>query len=187
MKQLILLFLLAGSFGVKAQDHKQAVANQFLAYYELLREKNFEKSAEYMNPALFKIVPKDQLIAAMASVYSTPGMDIETDTASIREIGPLLKKDNMSYAVLQYGSVIRIRMTGDMAASMDSSVLRSSFESQFGKENVSYNSNTGFYSIQAIKKAVANSADGKKWTFVVVEPRQMALLKQFIPEELLKD
>lgn len=187
MKQIIVFMLLMVSISVKGQSHKQAVTSQFLAYYELLREKKFEQSAEYMNPDIFKIIPKDQLIAAMATVYSTPGMDIETDAATMKDVGPLVKKNNMSYAVLRYGSVIRIRMTGDMANSTDSSILRKSFENQFGKENVRYDPQTGFFSIYADKKAVGNSTDGKKWTFVVVEPRQMEMLKKFIPEELLKD
>lgn len=185
MKKIIFLLLLSGTIAVQAQDYKTVVTSQFLQYYEHIRNKEFEKAAEYMNPAFFKIIPKDQLITAMGAVFNTPGMEFETDAATIKEVGPVVVKDKMQYVKLAYNSVIRIRMTGEMAA--DPALLKANFERQFGKENVSYNDSTKFYSINTQKKAVGNSTDGKKWTFVVVEPRQVEILKQFIPEDLLKD
>jgi hypothetical protein len=186
IKRIVLSYLLCLPLLSIAQDHKATVTSQFLQYYDHIRKKEFEKATDYMNPAFFNLVPKDQLITAMASVFNTPGLEFETDEATIKAVGPVVKKEKMQYVVIEYASVLRMRFSGELAASANPDAMKANFERQYGKENVSYNDSTKFYSINAQKKAVANSEDGKKWTFVVLEPRQYAMLKTFIPEEFLK-
>lgn len=64
MLRLFIVFVsFAFSTSLSAQTYKDSIKAQFLRYTNLLIEKDFAKSTEYINPGFFKLIPKPQLVA----------------------------------------------------------------------------------------------------------------------------
>ena len=68
---------------------------------------------------------------------------------------------------------------------VESQLLLQSLQKEFGAGNVSFNQQTGYYQIITYKDAVASSTDLNKWKFAVIEEKQLPILRQFIPAEIL--
>ena len=71
------------------------------------------------------------------------------------------------------------------AKKQDTSITMAALRNQFGQDNVKYDASTGFFHVKVIKKVIANSADAKNWTFLVIEEAQKPVLEKFVPKELL--
>ena len=69
---------------------------------------------------------------------------------------------------------------------LSSEQLLAALRQKFGAENVNLNSQTGYFEIQTNKDAVAGTADHKNWKFTVFEKEQIPILRNFLPEELLR-
>jgi hypothetical protein len=169
-----------------AQAYKDSIRSQFLRYTGLLMQKEFARSTEYMNPAFFKIVPKEQLITVMEKTYNNPDMDFTIEAPDITSVGDSRLINGAHFAAVQYTNYLTLHYRTPDGKPMDTTRLKGALQAQFGEGNVSYIPATDSYRVFARKKVVANSADRKKWTFVVVEERQKPILERFIPKELLR-
>lgn len=193
MKKLVLSFSLLLLLGMAyAQDHKAAVKKEFLDYYQLIVDRKFDKAMDYVNVNMFTLVPKKQLIEVMEKSFNSPEAEIKTDLPKNLVVSGKIKKGKEYFSTINYTADMKIRFKKleDKAnkdrSEVDRIMVKSQLEESFGKKNVIYDSVSGFFKIHAIKKAVANSTDLKKWTFVTVEPKQIPVLEKFIPKELLK-
>jgi len=182
MSKLILLICSVFIIQVtNGQDYKDSIKNQFMYYNDLIVKKDFPASFEYINPGLFNLVPKEQLLQIMDQTFNNPDIEIKLAAPKILSIDDSLQIKQMSYVKLKYSGKLDMRFV----AARDSTEMLNAFGAQFGKENVKYDPATQFYTIQLIKNVVANSKDGKNWTFVDVEEKQKEMLEKFIPKELL--
>ncbi len=193
MKRLILSSILFFLFTMAySQDHKSDVKKQFLTYYQLIIDKKFEQAMDYVNVNMFSLVPKKQLIEVMEKSFNSPEAEIHTDLPKNIVVSGKTQKGKEYFSTINYTADMKIRFKKleDKAnkdrSEVDRIMVRAQLEETFGKKNVVYDSTSGFFKIHAIKKAVANSTDLKKWTFVTVEPKQIPVLEKFIPKELLK-
>jgi hypothetical protein len=175
----ILCVIVSGvAFG---QAYKDSIRSQFQEYSELLIKKDFQASLRYINPEFLKIVPGTQLVAAMEKVMNNPDVELKVDEMKVVSIGDTHSINGKHYVQLRYSTNMSMRMmqSGDTAA------IKEGLAAQFGKENVKYDAATSFYQLRMFKNVVADSQDGKHWTFVVAEDRQRSILEKFIPRELL--
>ena len=183
LRALILSAILLISTTVFSQSYKDSVKGQFLRYTDLLVKKEIAKSAEYMNPEKYKLVPKPQLIAAIEKVYTNPDVEFSIENPAVVSVADNKLINGMNFVKLQYSNTLIMRFKG---SKQDPALIKKALEGQFGAENVSYDAATEAFKIFAIKDVIANSKDMKKWTFIAIEERQKPMLEKFIPKELLQ-
>lgn len=184
MLRLILvsiLFALPGS--LFAQSYKDSIKAQFLRYADLLVKKEFVKSADYINPGLFKVVPKAQFIGVMEKTYNNPVFDYNIEGIEIISMGDSKTIDGQSFVKLKYSNYLTMQFKGE--AIQDTTSTKEALEAEFGQGNVTYNASTDTYRIFVIENVVANSVNKRKWTFIVMQEKLKPILKRFIPKELL--
>ncbi|HEX5150082.1 MAG TPA: hypothetical protein VFW07_01470 [Parafilimonas sp.] len=185
LRTYLLLAVLFTTLSVQAQTYKDDVKTQFLEYTNLLLEKDFEKSTDYLNPAFFKIIPKDQLVKLMEQTYNNPEIDFEIEQPIILTIKDKIKIDGSDYVKFQYSNYLKMRFKSEDGERNDTTLTKNALEKQFGHENVTYDAETDFYKILVYKDVIANSLDDKKWTFLVVEDKQKPMLEKILPKGLL--
>jgi len=171
----------------QAQDYKADVKKQFQEYMNLNFDQNFTKAMDYINPALFKIISKEQMIKVFEAAMNDPQVEVamEKENSKILSVGDKQTISGMNYVKLQYFNSMKMRFKAPGSESMDTTVIKQLLEKQFGNGNVSYNAETKSYRIVKYENVVANSADNKKWTFITVESKQKAMLEKILPKELL--
>lgn len=185
LKTVLSVTVLFLSATIHAQAYKDSIRNQFLDYSGLLSKKELAKSMDYMNPGIFRIIPKDQLLAGIEQAYNNPEMDFEVEMPTITAVEDSKVINGQHYAKLRYSGYLKMRFVDADGGEQDTAMLKGLLQGQFGENNVTYDAATGFYRILAQKKVIANSPDARKWTFAVVEEKQKPLLEKFIPKELL--
>ena len=186
MFRLILISLLIAFPGsLFAQSYKDSIEAQFLRYTDLLIKKDFAKSADYINPGFFKIIPKAQLITIIEKTYNNPALDFNIENPAIVSISDSKDIAENSFVKLQYSNYLSMHFKNDDGKALDTALTKKTLQAQFGQDNVTYDALTDTYKVFVIKNVIANSIDKRNWTFVVVEEKQKPLLEKFIPKELL--
>lgn len=184
MKIIFLICALFVFHHLGAQAYKDSIKNQFGYYTDLLLKKDFAKSMDYLNPAIYKIAPKEQLQAIMEQVFNNPDIEIKLGKAEMKPVADSQRINNMNYATFEYTNSMSMRFISE-EMKQDTGATRKALAGQFGDDNVRFDAGTEEYHIKATKKVIANSADSRKWTFLVVEERQRAMLETIVPKELL--
>lgn len=190
-KNLLLIFLLG--LGACSQDHKQEIETEFTAYLTSLEKGEFEESLNYLVPEFFEIVPRSQLLEVMEQTFHNPDFVFEIKNPKILSVGEVRAINDKHYALLTYSNQLNMRFTGDVQLTsedieMRNEVLMANLKEGFGAENVGYNRESGFFEIQAEKRAYAISANGKNnWKFLVLEEEQKPILTRLLPAELAED
>lgn len=183
-KPILVFFLIAFQCNdLFAQAYKDSIELQFLRYTESLMQKDFARSTDYMNPGFFKFVPKEQLISLMSQAFNNPDMDFKIEDPKIVSIGSSKTISKQSFVKLQYSNYLSMQFKNSDKSNAE--LTNQALQGQFGENNVKYDSATNTYKIFVVKNVIANSADNKNWTFVVVEEKQKPLLEKFIPKEML--
>lgn len=186
MSRLFFIALLSTlSFFAHSQSYKDDVKKQFLEYANLLVKKDFAGSVEYLNPAFLTIVPKAQLVKVLEQTYNNPNIDFEIEQANVVSVEDKKKIADQDYVKLRYSNYLKMHFKSPEGKRVDTAAVKTRLETQFGQGNVSYDPKTDFFRILVFKNVVANSADNKKWTFVVVEDKQKPILEKILPKELL--
>ena len=188
----LLLFFLLVDIGASAQQYKKDAEKQFLHYSNLVIKKDFRSASDFIIEDLFSIVPKEQMITAMEKVFNLPGFDFFIDSPQVLQVGDSRKVDSALFLKLKYSNILRMKFdTSTDATQPDSSqaeseLLTMTLQSKFGEENVTYNKETGYYSIYSVKDVIAKSTDLKDWKFIVMEEDKMPFLKKLVPKEFLE-
>jgi hypothetical protein len=191
-KLSLVLFCSLSLLQANGQAYKDEVSEQFLKYSDLILKKEFAKSLDYTNPGFLNIVPKEQMIKLMEATYNNPEIEFILDNPVILKVADSQVVNKESFVKLKYSSTIKMRFNRNQTDSLaseeqlkNSQQIKSALEKQFGLGNVKYDSTTKFYEIYAIKNVIANSTDGVRWTFLVVEERYKPILVKIIPKEII--
>jgi hypothetical protein len=167
-------------------NYKEDVKRQFQEYTRLLVQKEYDKAAEFINPKLFKLLPKDQMIELMEKTFNDPEVEMTFDPPKNITVGEIKTINNIHYAKITYEDVLHMRMKSKDVTEQDTGFMKSTLAGKFGEDNVSYDLKTGRYVILAKHDAIAESADQKNWTFLTIEEEQKSQLEKIFPKELLR-
>lgn len=190
MKKLIFItgFILSLNLTF-AQSAKQNVERDFMNFNQLISEKKIDDALEYTNPKIFEIIPKESIKNLLEAVYNMPNIEYKTSKPIISEISDVKRIENIDYIRIEYISpiVMKIKNLNLNEESKIHSILNS-FESKFGKGNVTFDKVSGVFKINAKKVVIASSNTGiNNWKFVTVDnPRMKTILKKIIPAEILE-
>ena len=185
LRLFIVLVSFAFSTTLSAQAYKDSIKAQFLRYTNLLIEKDFAKSTEYINPGFFKLIPKPQLVAVIEKTYNNPALDFSIENPVLVSVGDIKVINGDNFVKMQYSNFLKMHFKSSDGKAQDTAATKAALIKQFGQNNVSYDAATDTYKIFVVKDVIANSTDKQNWTFVVVEEKQKPLLEKFIPKELL--
>lgn len=193
MKSRILFLFIFSTIGctcITAQNYKKAVEQQFMHYTNLVIKKDFRTAANFIIEDLYTLVPREQMITAMESIFSMPEFDYHIDSAKVLQVGDARLIDSAHFVKLQYSNLLRMRFGTDSTQTdstlKENELLTLTLQSKFGEPNVTYNKNTGYYTIHSVKDVIAKSKDLKDWKFIVMEDDKMPFLKKIVPKELLE-
>jgi hypothetical protein len=193
MKSRILSLLLIGSLlcsGAVAQDYKKIVQQQFMHYTNLVIKKDFRAAADFIIDDLYTLVPKEQVITAMETIFNMPEFDYQVDSAKILRVDNAQLIDSAHFVKLKYSNILRMRFGTDSLQAdstiAENELLTLTLQSKFGEPNVTYNKTTGYYHILSVKDVIGKSADLKQWKFIVMEDDKIPFLKKILPKELLE-
>jgi hypothetical protein len=187
---LLCLFLTISSVSY-SQDYKNEIENQFIEYNKLIINKEFEKSMNFVPVEVFELVPKAQMIRVMETTFNNSEMEFELESPKIINISDVENIEDRFYSLLQYSSLMKMKLKRDMAETEEEQKLtmnltKATFQKAYGSENVEYDEKTGFYNVIVKKQAYAISNDGKgNWKFLVVEKKQKPFLDKLLPKRLI--
>lgn len=186
MRKLILCLLLSLSLlPAYSQSYKDDLKRQFLTYTEHLSKKEFTQAVEYINPDMFAILPKAQLITVMEQTFNSKEVSFDFQQPTFLAINDKQTIKGIDYVKFEYTNIMEMKYKSGEIAPKDSTMMLGILQGQFGEENVSYNTQKDSYAIKVLKKVIANSRDEKNWKFLVIEERQRPLLEKILPKELL--
>lgn len=171
-----------------AQSAKQNVEKDFINYNQLISDKKIDEALEYNNPKLFEIIPKESMKSLLEAVYKMPNIEYKTSRPLITKISDVKRIENIDYIKIQYISPIEMKVIDlDLNDESKLQALLNSFETKFGKGNVTLDKESRFFKINANKVVIASSsADSINWKFVTVDNSRMkTLLEKIIPSEIL--
>jgi hypothetical protein len=158
--------------------------NEYIAY---TRQMNFEKLVDYVHPNLFKIIPKDQMVNAMRSVFENEMLNIAIDSFRVLKMSTDYNYQKSLYRKIDYFISMNLKIN-------DSTVLkdtakRSDFIEQmqtgFPGAAVGYVEKGNYLNIDTRKVMFAVKDPNLKWMFIGFEDKQRELMEQLIPKDVL--
>jgi len=198
-KHLFVYLLLACSVvsKVNAQDAEIRIKEQFNVYSKLIAEKNFEKAFGYINPGLFKIISKEQLIMVSKKTFNSADFEFKVGLSTLTDFHPVKTIHDSSYVKFASENILQIKFkedTGKAAPKPEdqkhtNELRKSALVNQFGVGNVNFDETTGFFVIKSKKIIIAASNKTQMdWKFAVIEnERSKKALKTFIPSEIIEE
>ncbi len=171
---------------VFSQNIQEDIENQFREYNALIANKNFDKALDlYGNEDFLEIFPKQQMVHLMKQMFNMEGMEVQVyKPEEVIVSNDIIEQNSKIYIPIHYKQKMDIKFSILNAKTEN---LLSALQREFGFDNVKYNEQSQFFEINATKEAVASSSDSKNWKFTIIEKKQIPFLKQFIPEQFLKN
>lgn len=191
MKKLLLVALTLLTYTVYAQDLKTEIEKEFKIYNDFLKAKDFDKVLNYTHPGLFEAYPRDQVKQGMEQMFNNPQLQIQLGDPQVSDFAALKEIAGKFYVPFKNTQTTKMRfefIETQTGAGKDASVnsVKQNLTAQFGEGAVSYDSQTGFFTINATSKMLAYSEDKKNWKFVDVGNAQFrSILEKYIPAEFL--
>lgn len=189
MRIFLLALLLLATFTGHSQALSADIKKEYLYYNQLVKAKDFDKVLDYTHPALFDSYPREQIKAGLEQIFNNPQIEIELGDPALSEFADARQIENKHYVRFKSIQVTRMKfdfMDEQTGTDKENSVnaLKQNLAGQFGEENVSYETQSGFFVITATTKMLAVSDDRKEWKFIDIGNAQLKpVLEKFIPAE----
>jgi len=202
MRKTMLLTLFIISFGVAfSQTAKENLENDFTNFVNLKYEGQFEKSLDYLAEDIFKMIPKEAILAFREETrWGEPVSMIEDEilfyvtltlgNLEILETSNIEKIKDRRYAIITFRKIImevQIPTEGEnLENAKEKGIELTKFYSKIlGAGNVEYNEETNVIKIKEIRDIIAVSKNGiDTWKFM--DTPDEVLLTMFIPQKILK-
>ncbi len=192
MKKLITLILVSIFCNCLtfAQGEKKIIESQFLEYLNALVTKDFQKSTNYMADEFLALFKKEQLIAVMEKTFNDPNVEFQLKNPKVISVDETKHIGDKNYAFLTYSNLLLMKFKGEEietaeGAKVRNSLIKDALDKSFGNDNVKFDEKTNWFEIYSAKKVCAISRDEKAtWKFIVLEPKQKALIEKILPKEL---
>lgn len=190
MKKIFLLTLLL--IGAVTNAQNKNIEKDFTDYNELILKKDFENAVDYVPQDFFKIISKEQMVKFMVQAFNNPDLEIIADLPTdIKYEGAVLMQDKYFNMITYFYNLQMkfndLELTGSKEGDEENiSLTKIALEQSFGVGNVNFNSETSFFEIHAIKKAVGISENGNSdWKFLVIEQNQKPILERIFSPQVM--
>lgn len=189
MRIILFALLVVINFTAHAQTENATIEKEYKRYNDLMIARDFDKVLDYTHPALFESYPRDQVKQGLEQIFNNPQMKIELGQPKLSEFAAVKQIEGKYYIRFKNIQTTKMRfgfIEDQTGADKDNSVnaLKQNLTTQFGENTVSYDAQTGFFTINATSKMLAYSEDKKTWKFVDIGNAQLRpILEKFIPAE----
>ncbi len=194
MKKLLYALILLSNVGW-AQDstnYQTEIQRDFRKYNAFIIDEEYEKSVNYMPEEFFDYIEKEDLIQAMKNTMNNPDILAELEMPKNIICSEPKEAESKHYSRITYTSELRIKFLDDEKLESEEEKrlqkkwVRTALEERYGADNLSYNTETEYYTIHSAKTALGISKDGiENWRFLLVEPEQEAIIREIVPEVIL--
>lgn len=177
------LLFVVGLVAYGQQD--TALVNRINQMLTLTQKKDLEKIMDYTYPKLFKIAPRELMIATLKETYDTEEFFIEIDSLRIITIFPVFVVSDTSYVKVRHTMLMRMKYkqaldTNDMEGK---NMLVSILGQKYGEGNVRFDAAANSLNIfmkpdmVGIKDKTSNT-----WTFANLDDDNPALLEMLFSQ-----
>ncbi len=185
MRSIIFFMLLITAFNLFSQEEE--IKSTLKEYFSLLEKKEISSALDHVHPDLINILGKPTFESQYNQLFNSPGIEVNLSNFSIDTLSQMHLHDYKKYVLVDYS----FQMTFKVDISNDDSgllpdILLSSYQSRFGKENVTSDT-PGTYLIQVEREMFAvqsTSFDG--WKIIDFEEGMRIMIVGIIPEDVLK-
>ena len=179
------LLFVVGLVAYGQQD--TALVNRINQMLTLTQKKDLEKIMDYTYPKLFKIAPRELMIATLKETYDTEEFFIEIDSLRIITIFPVFVVSDTSYVKVRHTMLMRMKYkqaldTNDMEGK---NMLVSILGQKYGEGNVRFDAAANSLNIfmkpdmVGIKDKTSNT-----WTFANLDDDNPALLEMLFSQSV---
>ena len=185
MKTLFLLvfFTVFGIAGRAQQD--TALVNRINRMLALTQKKDVEKIMDYTYPKLFKIAPRDLMIATMKESYDSEEFSIELDSIKVITIFPVFVVADTSYVKVRHTMLMKMKYKQALDTSdvENKNMLVNILEQKYGAGNVRFDAIANSLNISmkpnivGIKDKISNT-----WTFANLDEDNPVLLEMLFSQ-----
>lgn len=187
---IVLLFIVTSLTVLNAADYKQSIRSEFKKYFNTIQNQEFEKSLDYIIPQFFEIISKEDMVDLMKKTFNNPDLEITLSALELKKINEIDEIDNTAYCLFKYSNIMHmtiINMPGQGKPDKSSlDMIKSSFENDFGKDNVSLDYSTNTFEIYVVKQVCAVKEESyENWKFLEIDKKQQALLDMLLPQEII--
>ena len=194
MKNLLFTLALIVTFSC-ANDNKENVNKENVLKYKidldlkkfsnLSNNKEYDKVMDLMNPNLFEIATREEMIKVFEGLGSM-GMDMVLGTPVITKISEIFNLDGYDYIKVNYTSDLTMIISGELLAGIDA--MSESINSEMSSSSVSieFLESTNTFYIKELQQSMIGMvrANGNDWKYV--EFKNMDLLKEILPLEVIE-
>lgn len=186
MKVISILALLSISLGLTAQGKRQEVKNTANSYFSLIEERNISQALDYIYPEFLDLLGKETFENMFNQIFNAPGVDIGLGNFKIDSVSPSFKSDERLFVLVKYNHdmTYKVDMSKDTEGLL-ASILLSSYQSKFGKENVTFEAPETFIINVAKDMYAIQSPAYTGWKVIEYEATMSFFLDKIIPEEVV--
>lgn len=184
MKVITLSFFFCLCFSVAAQHDE--ITSSLNSYFDLIEKKEIATALDYVHPGLIEMLGKEMFEQQYNQLFNSPGLEVDLGQFAIDSLSAIHEYEQAKYSLVNYS----FQMTFKVDLSKDDSglladVLLGSYQTKFGKENVT-SEVPGIYLIHTSREMFAvNSPDFEGWKILDYEKGMRIILVSIIPETVL--
>ncbi|MBD0277556.1 MAG: hypothetical protein M3342_17475 [Bacteroidota bacterium] len=161
--------------------------SRVLTYLQLYKDLKFDTLMDYVYPGLFKLAPREQLAGFFKSFVATPGVDVKMDTMKLLSIDPVSPFSDGEVAKFNYNMQMRLKITpqnGQQSIANNRNVVINTLKKSLGTNDVTFNEETGYFKVRAVKSALAikDDSSGHEWKIIGLENNEQ--LKSVLPVDV---
>lgn len=170
---------------LNAQSKKE-VAALLDEYEQLMLNREWKKSMDYMYPTLFDIVPREMMENAIVTTFSdTSVLKMAIVELELIEVGEIKKDDTVSYAFAQYEMVMTMSMTNNLSEDF-MATLKAQMAGQYGDENV-WSVGKTLFIMTNNRIAVMKNIGEDRLYMLEIKPELKVIMEQMMSQQFLAD
>ena len=170
MKKIFFLFLsltLAISSQAQVKSGDAALDKRLADYMKFNDDADFEKVMDYMHPKLFKIAPREAIIASMKAAFESEDMKLGMDDLGVTSVGPVFTSAGSDYRKVEYKMTMTIRFTDTTVYAPEFiEQMTSMYTESFAGKKVTFDKKTKAFVITGTDILYAIKDAGQPWLFI---------------------
>ncbi|MBR9922841.1 MAG: hypothetical protein GYB31_18595 [Bacteroidetes bacterium] len=165
-----------------SDDVKSNIEQRLEDYLAKTNEKDWNASFDYLYPVIFDIAPREEMIAAFEQMEEN-GFNVMVEDAEITDWEQLVSWKGTDYTQFTYNCAMQIMLAGEQFSDpMMMDMMTTQMQSQYGEDNVKFDSTSNTYDIDATRSAWAITGQDGNWYFVEETPQLDMVLDQIVPD-----
>ncbi len=169
------------------ESFKQPINERIALFFNATAQKDWMGVLDLTYDSLFNLVPKEQM-AMLFEQMEAEGMEINMGKFEVVDfIGQVDTKDK-HFVNINYAMELGMKFSGPSFSDENvMNYMKTSFETTYGAENVTFNKEEKSFLIKADKNLYAIAPlKTQEWKFLENNAEQQMILSQIIPEEVRK-